>query len=98
MKKITDQNEFPKEKHYAIIIFDKQTIYHEGDQRSKDFPGHGYPAHTETVNNFQYLAFFNTEEWEKKIDELFKEKPKRTDVVAFISEGKKEIKTITTIA
>lgn len=35
---------------YAAIITD--SIYHEGDQRSRDNPGHGYPAYTETVTKF----------------------------------------------
>jgi hypothetical protein len=32
------------------IIIKNESIYHEGDQRSRDFPGHGYPAYTETVS------------------------------------------------
>lgn len=36
---------------YAVIY--KDTIYHEGDQRSRDCPGHGYPPYTETVDKIQ---------------------------------------------
>lgn len=35
---------------YGVI--DKKQIHHEGDQRSRDAPGHGYPAYTETVMQF----------------------------------------------
>lgn len=31
------------------IAITKGTVHHEGDQRSRDYPGHGYPAYTETV-------------------------------------------------
>jgi hypothetical protein len=39
------------EAKYAVIY--KDTISHEGDQRSRDFPGHGYPAWTETIEKIQ---------------------------------------------
>ncbi len=34
---------------YLVIIWKTRTIYHEGDERSRTYPGHGYPAHTETI-------------------------------------------------
>jgi hypothetical protein len=36
---------------YAVIY--KDTIHHEGDQRSRDCPGHGYPAYSETIEKIQ---------------------------------------------
>lgn len=33
-----------------FITVSKRTIRHEGDQRSRDFPGHGYGAHSEEVD------------------------------------------------
>lgn len=33
----------------AYFVFINATIYHEGDQRSRDYPGHGYPAYTEDL-------------------------------------------------
>ena len=30
-----------------------RTIDHEGDERSRTHPGHGYPAYTETVHEFR---------------------------------------------
>ena len=36
---------------YAIII--ESSIHHPGDERSRTHPGHGYPAHTETVQEFK---------------------------------------------
>lgn len=37
-----------------IIIQDK-TIHHEGDERSRTYPGHGYPAWSETVQTVRYF-------------------------------------------
>lgn len=42
--------------NYAAIITD--TIYHEGDERSRTNPGHGYPAYTETVEKFHKFKDF----------------------------------------
>lgn len=36
---------------FAVII--ERSIHHEGDERSRTHPGHGYPAYTETVNEFK---------------------------------------------
>lgn len=42
---------------YAILY--NEQIHHEGDERSRTNPGHGYPAYTETVEKFKS---FDTEE------------------------------------
>ena len=36
---------------FAVII--ERTVQHEGDERSRTHPGHGYPAYTETVHEFK---------------------------------------------
>lgn len=36
---------------YAVIY--TKSIYHEGDERSRTNPGHGYPAYTEQVETIQ---------------------------------------------
>lgn len=41
---------------FAVIYFD--TIYHEGDERSRTHPGHGYEAYSEKV---QKIETFETE-------------------------------------
>ncbi len=43
-------------KQYAVIL--KDQIYHEGDQRSKDYPGHGYPAYTESIETLKKFKDF----------------------------------------
>lgn len=46
---------------YAAI--ESRSIHHEGDQRSRDCPGHGYPERTETVTTF--VPFKSREEMER---------------------------------
>lgn len=36
---------------YGVIY--NVSIHHEGDERSRTNPGHGYPAHTEQVSTFK---------------------------------------------
>ena len=59
-------SQVPNIDHYAIIT--GTSVYIPGDQRSKDYPGHGYP---ESTNNYiQYLAYFDKDEWEAAISKL----------------------------
>jgi len=32
-----------------FVFFEKTSIHHEGDERSRTNPGHGYPAYTEQI-------------------------------------------------
>ena len=54
------------------LIIKESTIYHEGDERSRQFPGHGYPAYSETVNQVEefdgYARFY------KRVKELTERK------------------------
>ena len=36
---------------YAVLT--ERYIHHEGDERSRTHPGHGYPAYTETVSDLK---------------------------------------------
>lgn len=54
---IKEVKEFPKEKHYAALVFQTRYVRHEGDERSRTNPGHGYPAYTETINSTDYIPF-----------------------------------------
>jgi hypothetical protein len=92
MKKVSNSQNFPSEQHYAVILFKTRSVYHEGDERSRTHPGHGYPAHTETFDNFEYLVSPFTEtgrlEWEKQIQKLHDSKE---NYVAFIGQPKVEV-------
>jgi hypothetical protein len=43
------------------LIVTKSTVHHEGNERSRTHPGHGYPAYSETVEKVQtfdgYIKF-----------------------------------------
>lgn len=43
-----------------LAVIYNEYVYHEGDERSRTHPGHGYPAHTETIRTFK--EFKNEEE------------------------------------
>lgn len=57
---VTDVSKIPSGEHWAII--ENTTISHEGDERSRTNPGHGYPAYTESA--ITYTAYTNKEEFE----------------------------------
>jgi hypothetical protein len=58
MKEILSPSDIPTELHFQVLCFEEQTIHHEGDERSRTNPGHGYPAYTEKI---KYLKIFVTE-------------------------------------
>lgn len=59
-RRVTSKADAPTEPHYAVIEFD--SVYIPGDQRSIDYPGHGYPSHSEDTQH--YIVFENKEVWE----------------------------------
>ncbi len=59
-------DKIPKENHFAIITGSSYTT--PGDQRSRDYPGHGYPE--STSNYIEYRAFMKREDWEAEIREM----------------------------
>lgn len=62
---ITQPNQLPQQTHLAALVFKSESIYHEGDERSRTNPGHGYPAYTETVRTVEYTTFANKTEMEQ---------------------------------
>jgi hypothetical protein len=63
VKYIAGEADVPKEPHFAILEF--SSVYHEGDERSRTHPGHGYPAYTENVCH--YIVFSDEKEWKEEI-------------------------------
>jgi len=61
---ITKPDQIPTIQHYAALIFKTSSVYHEGDERSRTCPGHGYPAYTETIHSIDYIPFNNKSEME----------------------------------
>lgn len=60
-------SDIPNRFHYALIEFSQNHIHHEGDERSRTHPGHGYPAYTETVDVARYESFLTKEELEMEV-------------------------------
>lgn len=56
---------FPKEEHYAALLF--ESVYIPGDERSRTHPGHGYPSSNEPV--VKYIQFKDKAEMVKWIGE-----------------------------
>lgn len=54
LKRVKGPNDVPNEPHFAVIIYGTRSIHHEGDERSRTCPGHGYPAHTETLDDIEH--------------------------------------------
>lgn len=54
----------------TYIIITERTVHHEGDERSQRYPGHGYPAYTETVQEATEFTDYNA--FVDKIRELEK--------------------------
>jgi hypothetical protein len=78
MTPIKAPSDIPRVPHLAALIFKSRNIYHEGDERSRTNPGHGYPAHTETINTIEYVAFKDDEElkeWVTKMETQTLSKP-----------------------
>lgn len=71
MKKITNQNDIPYSSHWVLLKFDTKNVHHEGDERSRTNPGHGYPAYTETFNMIDMFVYEDKQEWEAAIKKAF---------------------------
>lgn len=65
MKYVENKNSFPAASHFAALVFD--SIFIEGDERSKTCPGHGYPEHYESV--VKYITFTDRADMEKWVNQ-----------------------------
>jgi hypothetical protein len=52
--RVKSPKDVPNGKHFAILIFTESTVHVPGDERSRTCPGHGYPAHDETTESYEY--------------------------------------------
>jgi len=58
----------------TYIIIEDYNIHHEGDERSRKYPGHGYPAYTETVQ--KATAYDDYDEFYQRVCDLTKSQNK----------------------
>lgn len=77
-KRAHKSEDVPEHPHFAIIEF--SSVHVPGDERSRQAPGHGYPAHS--VSKCDYLVFESEEEWKANIDERMRRTYDRGNFVA----------------
>ena len=83
IKRVQKPSDVPDEPHYAVIVYSNESVYIEGDERSKSCPGHGYPAHTETFNTFCHYVTVHRADWEVLIGLIMKDDEVKDKFVAF---------------
>ena len=76
LKRVEGPEDVPVEKHWAILIFRTESIHVPGDERSRQCPGHGYPAHTRTSKTYEYWAAMDQETLKQALLELEEENSK----------------------
>jgi hypothetical protein len=90
MKLVEKVSDVPKTEHYAILVYKQHSVYHEGDERSRTHPGHGYPAYTEVFTKAEHYVTENYGVWETEVKRLAE---KKEQFVAFAVEHLAEIVT-----
>lgn len=72
VKRVASKNDVPTTKHYVVLIYKSNSVWIPGDERSKNYPGHGYPERTETYESFEHYVATNKTEWEEFVTALYK--------------------------
>lgn len=65
-KHVQSQKDTPRDPHWAVFKF--SSVHVPGDERSRTHPGHGYPAHSVSVVNYE--AYHDEDEWKAEIARL----------------------------
>lgn len=73
MREVKGPDDVPNGHHFAVIIFNKGSVFIPGDERSRTAPGHGYPAHTQNYNDYHYLVTIDQVVLEKFVESLEEE-------------------------
>ena len=62
---VNSSKDIPKTVHFAAIVFD--SVWIEGDERSKTNPGHGYPGYSkQTLSYIVFKDLDSLTEWIKE--------------------------------
>ncbi len=69
---------------YVIQFVEDVYIHHEGDERSRTHPGHGYPAYTEEQTAIEQIVTLDKAAWEETIRLLTLADAPSCDFAAFI--------------
>jgi hypothetical protein len=68
MKRVSKPDDVPRGPHLAVFVYKTATIHVPGDERSRTHPGHGYPAHVETVANFEHWVTSDDEAGKRALE------------------------------
>jgi hypothetical protein len=85
---LSSLDQFPDTPHW--VIMSTESYHVPGDERSRQCPGHGYPAHT--ITKINYEIYHNEEDWLASIQSREDSSYKR-EYVAFKSSGKADVTT-----
>lgn len=80
---ILKREDLPSTASFAIYLIENKSVYHEGDQRSRDCPGHGYPSYSEDFNTSKLFVTQDKNAWIEGIKKLYEGDEKRKDIMAF---------------
>ncbi len=75
---MSDMSKIPATPHWGIIL--GASVHHEGDERSRTHPGHGYPAYTEHYTTYE--PYTDRDEWIRRIERLTKDRTRFVAVEA----------------
>jgi hypothetical protein len=70
MKRIKSSKDILDCTHFAVIVYKTSSVFVPGDERSKECPGHGYPAHTEIYDTFEHWVTTDKQDLQKFIVNL----------------------------
>ncbi len=81
--RVRNPQDILRSSHYAVIVYEKESVYIEGDERSRTAPGHGYPAHTEHYDTFKHYITSYKEQWITLIKFLMEDDDTKDNFLAF---------------
>jgi hypothetical protein len=88
VRQIQSARECTQEDRYLLLVFGKTTVHHEGDERSRTNPGHGYPAYSETIPTTEIFVTHDPLDLGETLKALYVAQPGRTDMLAFCIDGR----------
>jgi hypothetical protein len=92
VRRVDSKVDVPIGHHYAVIIYKTIHIYHEGDERSRTNPGHGYPAYDEQIASCEHYVTEEKEDFENFVKSLHSKNEKDFIFFEVFALGKLEVK------
>jgi len=83
LTEVTKPSDYLPGRSYVVQFFATSFVHHEGDERSRRNPGHGYPAYTEAVLSVRTFVTSSEQAWREAIEALYNADRDRKDFAAF---------------